>query len=290
MSMVKKRNSPIDAELLEESLNRRLELALKEINEYPIRKQEFRDPVVSPTTLSTNILIHFHPVFRLFQNTLIGKSAFVFGNGPSLEKLKRIEKPSNSVFLGAKGIFHHPRISELLDFYFFGDRYNQPGDNYSAEQLQFLENTKHNRDLVKLCSSTRQGQYLIPHGVYDTEVIKLVREYQVIPFDTVNGFEISGEDIAEFPLPAINIVFPAIIFALYCGVKKIFLVGCDCTDKGHFYESKRAPIVANTIFTNQYEEIAKQFNIDFTVVNPVCLQVFKNINTEIIGDGSQFSS
>jgi len=273
-------NRFVDYGLLASELDGCLDSALREEKPYPFAKQEFRDPVVLPTRLSSNILVHFHPLFRLFRGVLSGRDAYLFGSGPSINRLKRVSKPPDAVFIGTKGIFHHRSIRSSLDFYFFGDRYDRPGDPYSIRQQDYLDDLRRDRSVVKLASCTRQGQYLVPHGIYDAEVTSLVRDHRVVPFDTVNGFEIHETDIEASPLPAIAIIFPAVVFAIHCGARKLFLVGCDCTEKEHFYGRVHEPGLPVEVLIEQFEKIANLFGVDIAVVNPVALKLFEAVHTD----------
>ena len=99
---------------------------------------------------------------------------------------------------------------------------------------------------------------------------ELIPEYMfeksgAVPFvvDAVNTFGHIGSyfplDICCQPLFGGNsTVFPAMQFALYTRPNKIYIVGCDCSDGGHFFKDN---IHGGTFRAEEYIGLAKSWKL-----------------------------
>ncbi len=73
-----------------------------------------------------------------------------------------------------------------------------------------------------------------------------------------------------------SVIFSAIQFALYTNPKRIYLVGCDCTDNGYFYRNRKT-YNHDTSLVNGWQKL-KEFasihypNIEIISINPVGLK------------------
>ena len=83
-------------------------------------------------------------------------------------------------------------------------------------------------------------------------------------------------------------VFSALQFALYTNPKEIYLVGCDCSDQGHFH-TERIEVENSSTLSYQYtswqffqEYVSRYFpHTEIISVNPVGLKgMFKDVYTQ----------
>ena len=97
--------------------------------------------------------------------------------------------------------------------------------------------------------------------------------------------DICNHGLADFG----SVVFPAIQFALWTHPKEIYLVGCDTTDTGHFYDDDEEESVSLSvphwvkIGYARVKMFARLFypNTEIISVNPVALKgLFKDIYTD----------
>ena len=70
-------------------------------------------------------------------------------------------------------------------------------------------------------------------------------------------------------------IFSAAYFALYTGVKKIYLVGCDCSNQGHWDDTEQTGNCMNILPRNwnTFKEFVKTFypDVEIISINPVGL-------------------
>lgn len=72
-------------------------------------------------------------------------------------------------------------------------------------------------------------------------------------------------------------VFPALQFALWTNPKRIYLVGCDCTSTGHFYNKSESTYLNQTQLLNGYHALKKFVasyypDTEIISINPVALK------------------
>ena len=98
--------------------------------------------------------------------------------------------------------------------------------------------------------------------------------------------DISTQPLADFS----SVVFAALQFALWTNPSKIYLVGCDCTLGGHFYEDG-ACLGVNMELYHGYEcikKFAQAYYPDTEIVsiNPIGLKGLFNDICQSKGKGS----
>ena len=169
-----------------------------------------------------------------FKGIHAGKSAILFGSGPTAKKYEPFEGSEDCIKVGVNAVFRwHPEPMETLDYWFFGSEYynNREGfgdDPEDYDAVLFDDRYKH---ITKFCSAYENGR---SHGDIGRGNItpERAREVGGIPFE--NNLETFTNDLEEYSTVGHSVVFPALQLILYTGVKKIYLVGCD----GGFTDSR----------------------------------------------------
>lgn len=172
--------------------------------------------------------------FSQFRNFHINDDVAVVACGPSLEDYKPIE-----------GVFHIGVNKALLaknitfDYWFcediFGatDEYKEFIRNYHPETCKKFYGLSNIED--RRCSTP----------TYDPSCRQIALTPNAFQYRHELGTGIKGwesefaYDLSTQPLGSFGTVaFSALQFALWTNPKRLFLVGCDCTNAGHFYKKE----------------------------------------------------
>jgi hypothetical protein len=150
-----------------------------------------------------------------FKNIHYGESCFILGTAPSINKmdLKPLKK---IVTIGCNRI---------------GKKYKPDYLCISDTKNCYLKYTKEIDKIkaVKVMCSPIAGQEInLPDDIYKVELISnkslmLKDDYK---------FDSSFKKVAWTTNVITDLCFP---FAYFLGFKNVYLIGCDCTDAGHFY-------------------------------------------------------
>jgi len=158
-------------------------------------------------------------VFPKYKDCYRGKSVVVFGGGPSLDKYKPID---GAIQIGVNGTFLSDRVE--LDYLFYQDY-------LSAERQKAMNNYRDGK-----CKKFYGIHYMDLKAVIsipDAEKAKAERYFfydlptQPFPFDFT--LDISAKPFITYS----STIFVPLQFALYTHPKKIYIVGCDCSQDGH---------------------------------------------------------
>lgn len=158
--------------------------------------------------------------FAGYRNKFAGKNIVLVGAGPSLKKFKPIK---DAIYVGLNRAFLYDAVK--FDFLFSIDK-------AGIDQIydQFIE-----YQAVKFLGDQNLGpMYQIPESVINK--IKDVKRYK-----TDAGFSSQfATDIEYMPLGNFNTVsLQAMQFILYTNPAKIYLVGIDCSNAGHFTDNTK---------------------------------------------------
>tara|TARA_R100000315_G_C5205062_1_gene121077 strand:+ start:355 stop:1005 length:651 start_codon:yes stop_codon:yes gene_type:complete len=156
-------------------------------------------------------------IFKQFENKHKGQVAVLFGSGPSLNEYKHIEA---DVYVGVNYIgdfelFDQSKDNhQKLDYYFFGDRGRCMDESFDVR-------------IAKFGASEVDGS---PHELhYSKEEVELFGAY---PMSVRNMMPPRFTlDISENATCGVSVIFHALNFLLYTGIKTIYIVGCDCNEK-----------------------------------------------------------
>ena len=157
----------------------------------------------------------FNKHLEKFKDTHKDMEGVLICTGDSINEYKPIIG-KNIVTIGVNRVYNHPKIVDTLDYYFFGSGYELPEEGDRRESIGKLDNK-----IIKMASSYRDGK-VTGYGNILPENCKTIN---AIPFEC--GLVDFAKDISNDKMLGHSIVFPALQFLLYSGVKKINVVGAD---------------------------------------------------------------
>lgn len=219
-------------------------------------------------------------IFSQFKNINNGKTGVIVATGPTL---LHYSAPDNCIHISVNNAYK--RIS--TDYWFAIDGQNIK-ENYSelmnSEFVKFFGQCITPYPLHRYRSEDEKTVYHIPDCVIDNSI----NGYKFY-FDHPN-LKIN-RDIETQPLPDLgSCVFSAMYFAIYTGIKKIYIVGCDCACNGYFDGKEQKSEWKNGSVTTKllrgwriFKEYVEIFHPDVELVsiNPVGLKgMFKDVYTQ----------
>ena len=205
--------------------------------------------------------------FAEFRNCHIGKSVVLVATGPTMKYYSYMK---DSVHIGMNAAFKNPDIK--LDFYFTTD--------YESRNPWFDEIK--NYDFIKFFGQYSAGAYRDRFQVSE----KLMIENNARIFFQGAPSEDIPYNIEYYPLMGFySIAFQALNFAAYTYPKKIYLVGCDCSNSGYFDGSKQLFANVNMWIKGyeKFKKFAEHFYPDMEIIsiNPVGLKgIYHDVYTE----------
>lgn len=214
--------------------------------------------------------------FGPFKNKFAGKELAVIACGPSVLQYKPLP---NVINIGMNGAYKDSRIK--FDYMFMQD-----AEAWSRSEVDKL-NRYRPGECIKFYGITSERlhndfpKWLVSESDaiaanalrYRTDNIELMTGKEpVFPFD------ISVQPLADFE----SVVFSALQFALWTNPKRIYLVGCDCSTSGHFYEMDKPSLLSDKVIGGYValKRFATAFYPDTEIVsvNPVGLKgLFRDI-------------
>ncbi len=154
--------------------------------------------------------------FSEFRSCHTGRDVVIVATGPTM---KSYTPKKNAIHIGVNAAFLNEKIP--LDFYFTTD--------YEHKDEWFEKLKSYN--CVKFFGQYSTGEYRDRFQIPD----KIIEEnhgrryFQAAPNEDIHL------NIEYYPLMGFySVVFQAIHFALYTNARRIYLVGCDCSDSGYF--------------------------------------------------------
>ena len=200
--------------------------------------------------------------FEKYKNIHKGKSAVLFGTGPSVNEYNDIY---NLVKIGSNEIVYKPYI---MDYYFIGDAGNSHR-GFNSDRLAYMDYTP---NIAKFYRTTTRDIKGMPSGLKDG--------YYYSVTDKVRSGGMLYSDITQGLGMYATISLEALQFSLYTGVKNIYLVGhdCDYTD-GSFYDKDNAKLEYNRYMLNAWKVaqswVEKNYPESFIgIINPIKLDIF----------------
>lgn len=235
----------------------------------------FHDKRLSSRVLTDNELIshnisvsNLHQrVFPKYKNINYGKDVVLIATGKTLTNFVPFD---NAVYVGVNRAFQYDKV--MFEYLFVQDYSNATRD-YFNDFLAY-------EPAKKFCGIMAEEvwpQCVIPEGKCND-----VERYYVDPPFRRKHFtrDIASEAFGD----SYSIVFPAMQFILWTNPKRIFIVGCDCSNSGHFNMQKNS---LNTDRVLDGWKKMKEFaqihypDTEIISVNPVGLKgLFKDFYTE----------
>lgn len=209
--------------------------------------------------------------FLKYKDIYTNKDIVLIGNGPTAKNYIRI---NNAIHIGVNRAFYLENIN--LDYLFIQD----------AEIYSLLDESlkKKFNNVIKFYGQIDRRFYdrqiTVPEKYYNNNnVYKYILNCQFFQYDHL------VYDISSFPLGDFSsVIFPAIQFAFWTNPRRIFLVGCDMTYDGHFYDNKKNALNFNKMMLgwNNVKELNYNYYPDTKIIsiNPIGLKgMFKDIYT-----------
>lgn len=229
---------------------------------------EYRIFRINQFNISTAIL--HQKVFPQFKNKYAGKDIAVIACGPSLNDYQPIPTAIN---MGVN--YSYRNESTPLDYLFLVDG----GVTFSREQMHQF-NTYRGKSCIKFYGN-------MPEQMMNDE--RFISESDAIEADALRfNFDSFPEMIGhkhrfayDLSTQALTIpgssIFAVLQFALWTNPNRIFLVGCDCTNSGHFYSSEKNDDLHTDIMYQAYVDFKRFANSRYPdtkiiSVNPVALK------------------
>ena len=207
--------------------------------------------------------------FLKYKDIYANKDIVLIGNGPTAKNYIRI---NNAIHIGVNRAFYLENIN--LDYLFLhdgqdiellneADKYNP---NTCTKFFGYIDRRFHDYKPVS-----------IPNKYYKNKKMYIVNSEHFIYDNFVY-------DITSFPLGEYgSVIFSALQFIFWTNPKRIFLVGCDTVNNGHFYNNE-SDLLIDFIFKgwNRVKEFRNVFYPDTEIIsiNPIGLKgMFKDIYT-----------
>jgi hypothetical protein len=170
-----------------------------------------------------------HNPFKAYENKHKSRSAILFGSGPSILNFDPSIVPDNVLRFGVNDqIF----LNLSLDYWFMGDAMPQIPDKFYDRFEEFDEYTPKEQKFIRLCNWKDEREISVPRWgkVPRNGQLPNLKNSKYYIADSGGNPEkcLFKKDISGGNLFAVaSITFEVLQFMLYCGVKKIYLVGQD---------------------------------------------------------------
>jgi len=217
--------------------------------------------------------------FTKFRNINLGKDVVVVACGPSVNEYQPIP---NTINIGVNRALYFDKIK--FDYFFMEDL--PPSFRKDPNYIEKIRNY----NCVKFYGLTNiedPGSPYFPTNPPETELIlSNALRYRHDFGTTLQGYKPKiTYDLSTEPLCSLgSVVLCAIQFALWTNPRRVYLVGCDCTNNNHFYSADgNTNLDLNKLFSSYRElkEFTKCYYPDTEIisVNPVGLKgLFRDWN------------
>lgn len=225
--------------------------------------------------------------FLPFKDINRGKEIVVVATGPSAAKYKPIK---NALHLGVNRAFKLEGVD--FDYLFIQDyrtkTYLKEANAYRKGQCQKFYGLVVENDPRHVVEDGEYHDFVIPNE--DAEAAGALR-YRTDLQDLRHANECRFRyDLTSGPLGDFwSIAFPALQFALWTHPKRIYLVGCDCSNAGYFGSGGSSNSLGVDCTIDAYLKLktfARRYYSDVEIVsiNPVGLKgIFRDVYTEESG-------
>lgn len=218
----------------------------------------------------TNVVANVHKeTFGKYKNFYNGKEIAIIATGPTLNSYKPIE---NIVNIGVNSAIKTDKVK--LEYLFINDytglKKCQEDIEKHPEVKKFYGKLPERAYGLKECSARKT---IIPESV----ILKHNASKYFLYFKVPKNPTYFNTDIdSTWMVDGGSVAISAVQFALFTNPKRIYLVGCDCSN-GYFDANKPKKIKTNNIYTQSWKEL-KEFadlyypDTEIVSVNPVGLR------------------
>jgi len=228
-----------------------------------------------------------------YKNKHLGESAILFGSGPTILEFNCGQVPSNVLRYGVNDqIF----LDLNLDYWFMGDAMPQIPSKFYDKFLEYNDYQPNIQKFIRYCNWSDDRQITVPNwgNVPRNGQLPLNMnnsKYYICDSGGNPDTCLFKKDISQDNLIAVaSISFEVLQFMLYCGIKKIFLVGHDCNyDKGTFAKIMIGKQQQAGYWIARYWGIVKGWieknypDVQIYSINPVSLDIFPTADQNNIG-------
>ena len=218
---------------------------------------------------------HHRKIFPQFKNKYAGREIVIVACGPTAAAYQPIP---DAVHIAINRAIRMKEIE--FDYLFAGD--GGPGSRDFINELNAYPVEKCVKFYAKFPPRIADSGV----GISESDVIKAkALRYYVEDFQELRGFNPDfAFDLANSAMARRETtVFQALQFALWTNPKRIYLVGCDCTSTGHFYNKTEQNTLTPSHLLEHYRDF-KRFaetyypDTEIISINPVGLKgMFKDL-------------
>ncbi len=157
-------------------------------------------------------------VFPKYKNKHNNDEIVILATGPTLSKYSPI---SSAVHIGVNSAIKFDRV--ILDYFFIQDimAYEKCRDSIVDSEIKKFFGITGVKNIIsdQYLSNLKHERYYVDSAMFFSD----------FPYD------LSASFLADYS----SVIFSALQFALWTSPKKVYLVGCDCTEMGYFDKSNK---------------------------------------------------
>lgn len=221
--------------------------------------ERFADEIYYKILDNDRIISTHSDSFLPYKNKHSGKDFVLLASGPSAKIHTKID---NAIYVGVnKSLLHSIKLDYLFvqDFRAFK---NFEEEIFSYECEKFFG----------ICEAVKEFKIPLEYALRSRAKI-YYQDTSLTGIPSKFAFDLSKERIGCFE----NVVFAALQFILYAGAKRIFLVGCDCSNEPYFYAKDDKSDLNPQRIINNYKKFKNfvQFyypDVEVLSINPVGLK------------------
>ena len=172
--------------------------------------------------LNNSVFITHQKTFLPYKNIFDGREIVILATGPSLNQYVPIP---NVIHIGVNNAYKFNKVN--LDFLFIQDISGLKEEISNINHYGQGRCQKFYGDVLSMETCAIPESYLIKYGA---------KRYYTGGMHSPFIRDISSCLLPDFG----SVIFSALAFALYTNPKRIYLVGCDCSDTGYFDDNKNS--------------------------------------------------
>jgi hypothetical protein len=172
--------------------------------------------------------------FEDLKDLHFGCEGVLLGSGPSLaisaERVKKLQELGVLVYGNNHSMFCEEKIGLSIDYHVIGDKMM-----FHYEPI-FKNYLKYNPNKQKLLALNNEQFYFSLPKMYKISKSEFEETFVKVPCDkTTVKFKINGEENTGWSPMNLTSLESTIQIMLYCGIKKIYLAGVDCSPDGNMF-------------------------------------------------------